>query len=134
MQSLFYAAGKDIKHQFLRKQPTGKRKDFHVILAEHATFTQPQIWKEQKKQLAKYTNSRCRKVTNVGTEFSVIEGTLTVPFNTNKPIAQKLYYCLDALCITNRPPWTNIRPLLEFTFDNDITDDRKKEIFSLFNI
>ena len=30
-------------------QPTSKRKDFHTILAEHACFTQPQIWKEQKK-------------------------------------------------------------------------------------
>ena len=30
-------------------QPTSKRKDFHTILAEHACFTQPQIWKKQKK-------------------------------------------------------------------------------------
>ena len=64
----------------------------------------------------------------------VIEGALTVPFNTNKAVAQKFYYCLDALGITNWPPWTNLLPLLELTFDNDITDDRKKEIFSLLNI
>ena len=95
-----------------------------------------EIWKLQKKckRLAKYTNSHCRKVINVGTECIVIEGALTVPFNTNKAVAQKFYYCLDALCITNRPPWTNIRPLLEMNLDNDITDDRKKEIFSLLNI
>ena len=82
-------------------QPTSKRKDFHTILAEHACFTQPQIWKEQKKskRLAKSTKSRCRKVINVGTEYIVIEGTLMVPFNTNKAVAQKFCYCLDALCI-----------------------------------
>ena len=70
LQSLFDASGKDIKHQFLREQPIGKRKDFHAILAEHACFTQPQIWKVQKKckQLAKCTNSCCRKIINVGTE------------------------------------------------------------------
>ena len=49
LRSLFDAAGKDIKHQFLREQSTGKRKDFHAILPEHACFTQPQIWKVQKK-------------------------------------------------------------------------------------
>ena len=136
LRSLFDAAGKDIKHQFLREQPTGKRKDFHAILVEHACFTQPQIWKVQKKckWLAKCTNSRCRKVINVGTECIVIEGALMVPFNTNKAVAQKFYYCLHVLCVTNWLPWTNIRPLLELTFDNDITDDRKKEIFSLLNI
>ena len=48
LQSLFDAAGKDIKHQFLHDQPTDKRKEFHVILAEHACFPQPQIWKVQK--------------------------------------------------------------------------------------
>ena len=122
-----------LTHQFLREQPTSKRKDFHVIPAEHACFTQPQIWKVQKrcKWLAKCTNSRSRKVINVGTECIVIEVALKIPFNTNKAVTQKFYYCLDALCITNWPPWTNIRPLLELTFDSDITNDRKKEIFSL---
>ena len=67
-------------------------------------------------------------------EPSVIKGALTVTFNTNKAVDQKLCYCLlDALCITNRPPWTKIRPFFELTFDNDINDDRKKEIFSLLN-
>ena len=73
-------------------------------------------------------------VINIGTKCIVIEGALTVPFNTNKAVTQIFYYCLDALCITNRSPWTNIRPLLELTFDNDITDDIKKEIFSLLEI
>ena len=45
LQSLLDAVRKDIKHQLLREQPTGKRKDFHAILAEHACFSQPQIWK-----------------------------------------------------------------------------------------
>ena len=45
LQSLPDAARKDIKHQLLREQPTGKRKDFHAILAEHACFSQPQTWK-----------------------------------------------------------------------------------------
>ena len=48
LQSLLDAARKDIKHQLLREQPTGKRKDFHAILSEHACFTQPQIWKVRK--------------------------------------------------------------------------------------
>ena len=48
LRNLFDAATKDIKHQFLREQPTGKRKDFHSILVEHSCFTQPQIWKVQK--------------------------------------------------------------------------------------
>ena len=74
----------------------------------------------------KCTDRRCRKVINVGTKYIVIEGALTVPFNTNKGVAQKFYYCLDVLCITNRLPWANIRPLLELTFDSDITDDRKR--------
>ena len=136
LRSLFDAAGKHIKHQLLREQPTGKGKDFRVILAEHSCFTQPQIWRVQKKykRLAKCTSSCCRKVINVGTECIVIEGALTVPFNTNKTVAQKFHYCLDPLCVTNRPPWANIRSLLELTFDNDIIDDRKKEIFSLLNI
>ena len=43
LQSLFQAAGKDIKRQLLCEQPTSKRKDFHTILAKHACFTQPQI-------------------------------------------------------------------------------------------
>ena len=43
LRNLFDAATKDIKHQFLREQPTGKRKDFHSILVEHSCFTQPQI-------------------------------------------------------------------------------------------
>ena len=84
--------------------------------------------------MAKCINSRCRKVINVETECIVIEGALTVSFNTKKPVAQKFYYRLDALCIPNRPPLTNIQPLLELTFDNDVTDDGKKEIFSLLNI
>ena len=42
LRSLFDTARKDIKYQFLRDQPTRKRKDFHAILAE-------QIWKVQKK-------------------------------------------------------------------------------------
>ena len=131
------AAGKDINHKFLREQTTGKRKDLHAIVAEHACFTQSQIWKAQKncKRLAKCTKSRCRNVLNVGTECNVIKGALMVTFNTNKAVAQKLCYCLlDAFCITNRPPWTKIRPFFELTFDNDINDDRKKEIFSLLNI
>ena len=86
------------------------------------------------KWLAKFGNSRCRNVINVGTEFIVIESVVTVPFSMNKVVAQKFYYCLDALCITNQPLLTNIRPLLELTFDNNITDDRKKEVFSLLNI
>ena len=100
------------------------------------TLTQSQIWKVQKKckWLAKCTNSRCRKIINVGIECIVIAGALMIPFNTNKAVAQKFYYCLHALCVTNWLPWTNIWPLLEFTFDNHITDDRKKEIFSLLNI
>ena len=49
LRSLFDAAGKDIKHQFLREQPTGKRKYFHAILAERNSFTQSQIWKVPKK-------------------------------------------------------------------------------------
>ena len=106
-QSLLDAAEKDIKHQFLREQPTDKRKDFRAILAEQVCFTQPQIWKLQKKcmPLAKCTNSRCRKLINIETKCIVIEGALTVPFNTNKAVAQKFYCCLDALCITNLPPW-----------------------------
>ena len=136
LRRLFDASGKDVKYQFLCKQPTGKRKEFPAILAEHACFTQPQIWKVQKKckRLAKCTNSRCRKVINVGAESIVIEGALTVPFNMNKAVAQKLYYCLDSLCITSRLRWTSIRPLLELKFDNDITDDGKMEILSLLNI
>ena len=86
------------------------------------------------KRLAKCTNSRYRKGINVGTECIVIEGALRVPVNTNKAVAQKLYYCLDALCIMNQSPWANIRLLFELTFNNDITDDRKKEILSLLNI
>ena len=39
LRSLFDAAGKDIRHQFLHEQPTG----IHAILAEHTCFTQPQI-------------------------------------------------------------------------------------------
>ena len=62
------------------------------------------------------------------------QGALTVSFNTIEAVAQKFYYCLDALYIPNRPPLTNIQPLLELTFDKDITDDTKKKIFSLLNI
>ena len=62
------------------------------------------------------------------------QGALTVSFNTIEAVVQKFYYCLEALCIPNRPPLTNIQPLLELTFDNDVTDDRTKEIFSLLNI
>ena len=115
LRSLFDAAGKDIKHQFLLEQTTGKRTN----LAEHACFTQPQIWKVQKmcKQFAKCTNSRCRKVINVGTECIFIEGALIVPFITNKAGAQKFYNCLHGLCITNRPLWTNIWLSLELTFE-----------------
>ena len=136
LQSLFDAAGKDIKHQFSREQPVGKRKDFHAIFAENACFTQSQIWKVQKKckWLAKCTNGLCRKIINVGIECIVIAGAVMIPFNTNKAVAQKFYYCLHALCVTNWLPWTNIWSLLEFTFDKHITDDRKKEIFSLLNI
>ena len=63
LRSLFDATGEDIKRQSLREQPTSKRKDFHAIFAEHACFTQSQIWKVQKKckRLAKCTNSRYRK-------------------------------------------------------------------------
>ena len=112
-----------------------KERTFMIFLLK-TLFTQPQIWKVQIKckWLAKCTNSRCRKVINVGTECIVMGGALMVPFNTNKAAAQNFYYCLHALCVTNWLPWTNIRPLLELTFDNDITDDRKKEIFSLLNI
>ena len=66
--------------------------------------------------MVRCTNTCCKKVINVGTECIVIEGALTVPFNTNKAVTQKFYYCLYALCITNRPPWTNIWPLLQLTF------------------
>ena len=69
------------------------------------------------KRLVTCTNTCCKKVVNVGTECIVTEGALTVPFNTNKAVAQKFYYCLYALCITNRPPWTNIWLLLELTFN-----------------
>ena len=95
-RSPFDAAGKDIKHQSLRDQSTDKRKEFHIILGEHACFTQPQIWKVHKIasgwQMYKCTNSRCRKVINVGIECIVIEGALIVPFNTNKAVARKFYY------------------------------------------
>ena len=79
--------------------------DFHAIFSEHACFTHPQIWKVQKKckWLAKYTNSRCRKVINIGTECIVIEDVRRVPFTTNTAVAQKFYQCLDALFITNQP-------------------------------
>ena len=60
------------------------------------------------------------KVINVRTKCISIKGALTVPFN--KAVAQKLYYCSDSLCITNRPPCINMRLLLELTFGNDITD------------
>ena len=105
MRSLFDTAGKDIKHQFLREQPTGKRMDFHAIFSEHACFTQPQIWKVQKKckWSTKCTNSQSRKIINVGTECIVIEDVLRVPFTTNKAVTQKFYQCLDALLITNQP-------------------------------
>ena len=86
------------------------------------------------KKSIKCTKNLCRKVINVGTECIVIEGAPMVSFNMNKIVAQKFYYCLDALCITNRPPWTNVWPLLDLTFDYDITDNRKKEIFNIWDI
>ena len=60
------------------------------------------------KRLGKCANSHCRKAITVGTKSIVINGALTVPSNANKAVAQKFYYCLNALFITNRPPWTNI--------------------------
>ena len=107
--------------------------DFHAIFSEHACFTHPQIWKVQKKckWLAKYTNSRCRKVINIGTECIVIEDVRRVPFTTNTAVAQKFYQCLMLSSLRTSHKYSD---MFELTFDNGITDDRKKENFSLINI
>ena len=139
MQSLFDATGKDIKHQFLSKQPTGERKDFHAMpfmtRRTHLFYSKTNLEKAKQAQaVGKMYKRCCRTVTNVENDCIVNEGALTVPFNMNKAVAQKFYYCLDALCIRNWPLWTNVPSLLELTFDSNITDDSKKEIFSLLNI
>ena len=116
LRSLFDAAVKDIKHQSsYAKNQLLKERTSILFLLSTLVFLNHKFGKCPKKckRLAKCTNSRCRKVINGGTECIVIDGALTVPFYANKAVAQKFYYYLDALCIANQPPWTNIRPLLE---------------------
>ena len=86
------------------------------------------------KRSAKCTNSRCRKIIGVGIECVSVEGALTVPYNSFKAVNQKFYFCLNLSCISNRPPWTNIRDIVELTFDKDISDTRKEEISTFLHL
>ena len=76
-----------------------------LVLVNH------KLGKCKKVQVVGKMYSHCRKGFNVGTRCIIIEGALAVPFNTNKTVTQKFYYCFEALCISNLSPWTNIRYL-----------------------
>ena len=50
----------------------------------------------------------CRKDIRRGVISLLVEGALTVPFNRDKAVIQKIYFCPTA-CVFNSPSWTNIK-------------------------
>ena len=88
-----------------------KERTFMPFFLNTLVLLNHKFGKCEKVQVVGKMYSHCRKGFNVGTRCIVIEGALAVPFNTNKTVTQKFYYCFEALCISNLLSWTNIRYL-----------------------
>ena len=59
----------------------------------------------------------CKKDIRKGVISFLVEGALTVPFNRDKAVIQKIYFCPTA-CVFNSPSWTNIKRLTCFAVED----------------
>ena len=97
LTEIFEEAGKHVDVAYSQeKSIRPKKKDFSDILKTHKDFNELQTWTLHIKQLrcAKCTSPNCKKQINRGDECLQVNGALTVPYSSNKPVQQKFYFCV----------------------------------------
>ena len=63
---------------------------------------------KKRKMCIENSQTFCKKDIQKGVICFLVEGALTVPFNRDKTLIQKFYFCPTA-CIFNSSSWTNIK-------------------------
>ena len=53
---------------------------------------------------------------------------LTLPYGSQFSLLQTFYFCPEKQCISNQPPWTNIRFLEKITVGDGVSMKKKKKI------
>ena len=137
IRNLFTNAGNDIPSRYQQeKAPKRQKREFDVILKDYESYDEEQTWffHVKSSRSALCTANDCKKVIHRGTECFSVDGALTVPYNGNRAVKQKFYYCLSKNCMNRRPPWTNIRSPTSFTSGETISEERKQEVGSLLGL
>ena len=111
----------DDRYKFAKSNTA--KKDFKAILQDHPNFADPQEWiaHSKEKRCAKCTNTNCRKVIPIKTNCLVVNGALSVVYNSHEARIQKFYYCLNDTCHTHNPAWANVRPIDTANLQNDLS-------------
>ena len=116
----FLFRNKDIPELYRQPQEVLKRpRNFREILQSHQDYDGQQQWSLHRKKVksAKSASTSCKKDIQKGVICFLVEGALTVPFNRDKAVIQKFYFC-PAACIFNSPSWTNIKRLTCFAVED----------------
>ena len=135
LTQLFQKSGKDVLPKYLQeKSHCRKKKNFMSILREHEDYSHEQAWLFHKKESrsAQCTSVRCKKLIQRETECFSVDGALTIPYNSNKAVKQKFYFCAEVNCLLNRPPWTNIEYSTSFS-SKGICEERRQEMDDSLN-
>ena len=132
---IFDAAGETIPARYFQERaPAKTKREFAAILKDHDDYGREQKWTLHIKQKRGAICLGCKKVLQRGTECFSVEGALTVPFNKNKAVLQTFYCCASKFCITQSPPWTNLKKPASIECDPQITTDRKETVMKQLDI
>ena len=126
----------DAKYKAKKPRATDGR-NVRAILEGHPDFGNCQKWTAHRKK------NRCARCTNCKavlkgdtTDCLLVEGAMTVVWNSNKVRSQKFYFCLNDVCHRNRPHYTNINPIVKENVTNDlmINDEELYRVLGLQTI
>ena len=117
---LIQAAGIKVPEEFMQPPPSTshKKKEFVTILQAHDDYVKEQEWTLHMKSTrsAKCTFSGCKINIPREKECFLVNGALTVPYNSNKAVEEVPFRI-----------WTNIKQPACFQFQ-DVERDRAEEI------
>ena len=135
LRRIFDAAGETIPPRYFQERaPAKTKREFAAILKDHDDYGREQKLNLHIKQKRSAICLGCKKVLQRGTECFSVEGALTVPFNKNKAVLQTFYCCASKFCITQSPPWTNLKKPASIECDPQITTDRKEIVMKQLDI
>ena len=99
-----------------------KRKDFQK--EESPYYQNEQTWELQLKsrRRAKCSSTKCDKDLKSGFLCLCVSGALSVPYQAEKTVMWKIYFCLLKTCIHARSPSTNIKLPAHTTRDEFVSE------------